>query len=489
MDLIKVGKEARKTGFKAREGLVRDKYDMEDIDEFFAEGSIVGDATKSTRQNVILTRQHPPLHRTPIPKPIDKLEKTELLLSPHVEDLGALGLNSRLNPVIKSTGLEHDQAIFDTQADDFQDITFDDIEDRPNDEIDDELLEQQSTKGFTKAMVASNSSNTKRLKELGDKKPGNIQFTDQDNDLLQDSLLYPVDDDVSSQKDNAVESHEASPRKAVKRGNFEYKSIDDIPDWEDEEETSGDDEFHLTQDDPVMEGAGIRSLLPSPPPESRNLRRSKRTKVKPLDFWRNERIVYTRADEDFLFEKENTLINDLKKVPLQEITEIIHVKDTNPRPKKRKALRKPPKKTASKDEELNPLWFADGVKEVEVFLGDESVTKQEVAWTANGVTFKDTTSDDDTSERFLAAPLFRSSSGSISTGLIDLPINGFKSLRSSNDMTCVFHVTEGRIEVELNQDRFVVLPGCSFVVPTSNIYSLRNVGQTGARLFFVQCKD
>lgn len=488
MDLIKVGKEARKTGFKAREGLIRDKYDMEDIDEFFAEGSVVGDTTNSTRQSVILSRQYPSLYRTPIPKPDTTRVKTKTISSPRVEHSGPISLKSSLSPVIKNTGHEHGQQV-ETHADDFQDITFDSVEDGLIDDIDDEQLEQQSTTGFTKAMVASNASKTKRLRELGDKGAGSLHVTDRDSDLIHDSLLYPVNDSSSPQKHNLVISHDASPTKAVKRGNFEYKLNDDMPDWEDEEETSGDDEFHLTQDDPLLEGAGIHSLLPSPPPESKTLRRSKRTKVKPLDFWRNERIIYTRADDEFLLEKENTLINDLKKVPLQEITEIIHVKDTSPGPKKRKILRKLPKKSVSKDDELNPLWFADGVKEVEVFLGDESVTKQEVAWTANGVTFKDTTSDDNTSERFLAAPLFRSSSGSISTGLIDLPLDGFKSLRSSNDMTCVFHVTEGRIEVELNRDHFVVLHGCSFVVPASNIYSLRNVGQTVARLFFVQCKD
>ncbi|PVH23343.1 hypothetical protein CXQ85_003077 [Candidozyma haemuli] len=217
-----------------------------------------------------------------------------------------------------------------------------------------------------------------------------------------------------------------------------------------DDDSSGDEDFEFPNDEFLDdEQTGVTSSLPSPPPESRKLRRSKRTRVKPLDYWRNERIIYSRADEDYSHDKETTLINDLKKIPLQEIDQIIHVEDPIKNHKKRKASRKHVKRkqtVTSDGEDYNPEWFSEGAKMIDVFMKDESVARQEVAWAPDGVPFEETREQEGgMAELFQAAPLYRSPTGSISTGLIDMPLNGFKSLRSANDMICIFHVSEGRI--------------------------------------------
>lgn len=479
MDLIKIGKEARKTGFRVREGLIRDKYDMEDIDEFFAEGSSIREsiptALKDTRpsndyKDSSTDRGSRSQRSDPIPK-----ESPRFTFSSHHDPVK-----------VTSFGSDGDNML-DAHADDFQDITFEDLEKgSSNDDLSQKSFRM---KEFTKEMAVGNATSPKQLKTL-ELRPPTKSSTYEVDAVSED--MAPLERPHKSDSPQAS-SLEGSPVKFGSRDHSKLTSNvskDDQFEWDNDNQISDDDDFDNTQDELFEEVAGTHSLLPSPPPESTSLRRSKRTRVKPLDFWRNERIVYTRADEGFISEKDNTLINDLKKIPLQEITEIIHVKDTDPKPKKRKMTRKSQKKgeTVKKDESLDPLWFNEGVKEVEVFLDDDTSAKQEVAWTATGVSFRDT-GDNDKTEYFLAAPLFRSSKGSISSGLINLPENGYKSLRSSNDMTCIFHVTQGRIEVELNQDRFVVLTGCSFIVPNSNIYSLRNVGQESATLFFVQCRE
>lgn len=468
MDLIKIGKEARKTGFRVREGLIRDKHDMEDIDEFFAEGSRenIPTSLKDTRPS------------NDIKESSTNRRSRSQRSNSISQDSSHFTVDSHHDPAkITSFGSDGDN-VLDAHADDFQDITFEDLEKGSSN--DDFSL--KSVKEFTKEMAVGNATSPKQLKTLEPRPPPKSSST------------FEVD---------AEQSHKSVPPQAsslegspIRSGSKDFSKLesnvskDHQFEWDEGNELSDDDDFDNTQDGLFEEVGGIHSLLPSPPPESTSLRRSKRTRVKPLDFWRNERIIYTRADEGFISEKDNTLINDLKKIPLQEITEIIHVKDTDPKPKKRKVTRKTLKKgeTIKQNESLDPLWFDEGVKEVEVFLDDDTTAKQEVAWTATGVSFRNT-GDNDKTEYFLAAPLFRSSKGSISSGLINLPQNGYKSLRSSNDMTCIFHVTQGRIEVELNQDRFVVLTGCSFIVPNSNIYSLRNVGQQSATLFFVQCRE
>ena len=69
------------------------------------------------------------------------------------------------------------------------------------------------------------------------------------------------------------------------------------------------------------------SPLPSPPPDNPNgLRRSKRTRIKPLAFWRNERIIYSK-DLDYDDEQDTTLARDIHNIPLQLIKEVVHIPD------------------------------------------------------------------------------------------------------------------------------------------------------------------
>lgn len=479
MDLIKVGKEARKTGFRVREGLIRDKHDMEDIDEFFAEGSSIRESIPTAPKDTGPSNDYKE-------SSTDRGSRSRKSV-PVSKESPRSKFTSHFDPAtITSFGSDGDNML--DAADDFQDITFEDLE--TNSSKNDLSHEPLKIKEFTKEMAVGNATSPKQLKTLELRPPAKSSTKYEIDGASEEmaSLERSVKSDLPQ-----TSSLEGSPVKSDSKDLSKPTSNvskDDHFEWDNDNQLSDDDDFDNTQDELFEEAVGTHSLLPSPPPESTSLRRSKRTRVKPLDFWRNERIIYTRADEGFISEKDNTLINDLKKIPLQEITEIIHIKDTDPKPKKRKMTRKSQRKgeTVNKDENLDPLWFDEGVKEVEVFLDDDTTAKQEVAWTATGVSFRDT-GDNDQTEHFLAAPLFRSSKGSMSSGLINLPQNGYKSLRSSNDMTYIFHVTQGRIEVELNQDRFVVLTGCSFIVPSSNIYSLRNVGQQSATLFFVQCRE
>ena len=246
------------------------------------------------------------------------------------------------------------------------------------------------------------------------------------------------------------------------------------------------------------------SPLPSPPPEG--LRRSKRTKIAPLAYWRNERIVYSRANEAN-GDPDSTLISDIRKVPLQEIREVVHI----PEPQKKKIParrgrppkngtatrgRKPKPKPETYDYESDPEiegseWFKKKSLEAEVFLSEDTKVERVVAWTPDGGEFQQPPPSNkglQVVENFKVAPLFDADSDMIAAGLLEFPVEGFKSLRTAGESLFIFHVAKGLVEVTLNSEKFVVTRGCSFEVPKLNIYSLKNIGQVTARLFFVQCQ-
>lgn len=247
-----------------------------------------------------------------------------------------------------------------------------------------------------------------------------------------------------------------------------------------------------------------QSLL-SPSPEG--LRRSKRTKIAPLAFWRNERIIYTRAGEN-RSDVDNTLARDVEKFPLQEIVEVIHVPEKVEQVIKGKKKRKLKYKKGKvfhkeghkpKDGNIDYVsdpeiegseWFQNKSLEAEVFENENTRTKRVIAWTPDGGNFKlppVLKGGYRVPENFKIALLFDTLNG-FASGLIEFPRDGFKSLRRSGESLFMFYVARGLIEITLGSEKFIVTRGCSFEILKHNIYSMKNLGHGIARIFFVECR-
>lgn len=237
------------------------------------------------------------------------------------------------------------------------------------------------------------------------------------------------------------------------------------------------------------------SPLPSPPPEG--LRRSKRTKIAPLAFWRNERIIYSRANDPRELDPDSTLVSDIRKVPLQEIREVVHI----PEPQLVKLGKKrgrPTKMTEKKklQQASNAIlkiqgseWLLESLLESRVFVNENDMEQRVVAWSPNGGDFVRPPSKNEDGvdeDNFEVAPLFEIDQDRMAAGIIRIPTDGHKSLRTAGQSLFIFHISAGTVEVTLNSESFIVTSGCSFEVPKLNIYSLKNIGNEVARLFFVQ---
>lgn len=531
MDLLKLGAQARKTGLKPRPNIAKDKYDMEDVDEFFndttwpdskqnttlkelevkirgePESSVSSTARKNLGVGRIRSGKNAVPRKDPEP-PISKLVE-----------------QSRSTPDVDSNGLGIDVYPDLGDVSDYSEIDVAEEQVQQHEPEDPPVLDQdfEATQDFDQNGHSDGSGNSL-------------------DDLQKDMTLSPIPllslkskTELQAAPRSPLSKPEQTPlreagkltksmalgtRKPKKRPVIqESDNEDDGETFREERDpilSDGDDEFdsdfmesQFTQSSSykTSQDTLIRpSPLPSPPPEG--LRRSKRTKIAPLAYWRNERIVYSRALEQSNGDPDSTLVSDIRKVPLQEIREVVHIPEAQkvkPKPKRGRPPkngatnprgRKPKPKPGLYDYESDPEiegseWFKEKSLEAEVFESEDNRVKRVVAWSPEGGDFQTPPAGKNGQtgmENFKVAPLFDFESDVIAAGLLEFPVDGFKSLRTTGESLFVFHVAKGLIEVTLNSDKFVVTRGCSFEIPKLNIYSFKNIGQGTARLFFVQCQ-
>lgn len=546
MDLLKLGSQARKTGLKARSNITKDKYDMEDIDEFF-EDTIWSESRKPT-QSISIDSKPSQQHRV--------TSSTELTNSRRkVLGVGKIrNSNKRLDGPIPDLERSYKPEVKQSTKSDFQEIdqeipTFADINDLDADEETSNLDDLKNRASDTSIPYDNDSSahnerqNYSEFNEKGQERTEVVLVTNESGDNTLDSnildglenntTLSPIRLQMIKSSKESVEELEVEstpePARGTKSGGIFTKNMalsqtakkrrpriyeSEEGDQESAEEkqtnysSDGGDGFDSDfTESQYSQGSTYKasqvesyqdSPLPSPPPEG--LRRSKRTKIAPLAYWRNERIVYSRAQTN-TSDPDSTLINDIRKVPLQEIREVVHIpeaskkKSTGKRGRPPKILtqagrgRKPKSKPEDYDYESDPEiegseWFKDKLMEAEVFDSEESRMKMVVAWSPDGGDFKTGQLELGT---FRIATLFNSDNGLVGAGLLEFPLDGFKASQTTGDSLFIFHVAKGLIKVTLSSQTFIVTRGCSFEIPKKNTYDFKNIGRGNARLFFVQC--
>lgn len=536
MDLLNLGAQSRKTGFKPKKDLRKDKYNMEDIDEFFAEDDeevdlVVGNATPK--------------------KDVRKPEALNVVASTGGRRLGVASIREQIRsrPRETTTDITPPQ---DTKFNNFaRKINFTDAEAEsfhlspislssksfkkknaksplrsPLQENNDFELHNHNQNDYMDDFAGYSGDSG----EFDDDYMEPVAAHDEDKDMsLSPVVLSPIkvrksaltsDSKVEVPKSRANVSKESkagsslTKKMALGSSNRKRKPPPQILE-ESQNSSQSEDTIGELLSPPSHNKRRPRikfipketitrpSPLPSPPPDG--LRRSKRVKIPPLAYWRNERIVYTRANEEDVVDPDTTLAKDIENIPLQEIKEVVHIpeaKSPPPNTKKRGRPRKnlPPKlkKAVPKqhivyDYESDPEisgseWFGDKHLDLRVFEGphDERVTVP-IAWAPNEGDFEQPPNTEEI-ENFKVATLFGNDRDFTAGGLIEFPYGGFKSLRNSSASVYIFHVIKGLLEVTLNDDKFVVTRGCSFQVPRSNNFAFKNLSQDKSKLFFVQSK-
>lgn len=237
-------------------------------------------------------------------------------------------------------------------------------------------------------------------------------------------------------------------------------------------------------------------------PNTTTLRKSNRIKIPTLDYWRNEKIVYKRKNDNPSLDivkiityddnnhpvnlsydsntNETNYLDDTTEFELDENTTPDMSKGQYSREKNMKLRRSMVKDTR------NGSWLKDGELNANIFTSKKlnNTTNETVAY-GPGIYQMEKVKQNDT-EKYSLAVTFDKHKDLFASGMLKIPINGKRTMTSSQNAFITFYMIRGILEVTLNKQRFIVTSGCTFQIPAFNKYSFNNKGGNEVQMFFVQ---
>ncbi|KAG9326475.1 hypothetical protein KVV02_001654 [Mortierella alpina] len=245
-------------------------------------------------------------------------------------------------------------------------------------------------------------------------------------------------------------------------------------------------------------------VVPEVATEETGVRRSHRTKIAPLEFWKNERVVLGRNDDVSV---SVPVIKGILRAAPQEPQNLSTKKrrrvgtngssgTKNPAsaPRTRRAARKTNRDDESEDydEDLEKDRAAleqQGAKEETDRLtaetidhGTNKVIPRVIAESAHAVQFRDVEGGEYQFHRGLE------DIDSVVSGTMKIKRGGRKPSKNGSPCSMVFYIIRGLVRVTVHESEFVLSTGGRFLVPRGNRYSITNLSRNECRLFFVQSK-
>ncbi|OCH93832.1 hypothetical protein OBBRIDRAFT_817567 [Obba rivulosa] len=207
--------------------------------------------------------------------------------------------------------------------------------------------------------------------------------------------------------------------------------------------------------------------------DASGLRRGKRVRYAPLEWWRQERAVYGQRETDSVVVP---IIKEIRRIPKEE-----------PKPlgaKYRRAKRRGRSKTV--DELVyNPEEGWDEGTEPDgecIDYETQEVTRRRLAYTTSMVSQRWTIQ-----KEFMFEKIF-SDGDFVAAGMLTIPPEKQKPTKSTKDNTFVFYVVEGAVSCKIHKETFVIATGGMLMVPRGNIYYIQNISDRDAKLFFAQAR-
>ncbi|KAF9908363.1 hypothetical protein EC991_009915 [Linnemannia zychae] len=246
------------------------------------------------------------------------------------------------------------------------------------------------------------------------------------------------------------------------------------------------------------------------PEEDAGVRRSSRTKVAPLEYWKNEKLVFEKAVDEGV---AGQVIKAVLRAQPEE-GETVRVKKTRGGKKRkftpRSEIHAPPARRQrtgrgvgeklstqrseaedfvddSMDEEQVEL-ATKGVREEfrqsaeTLVYGSDEVVKRVVAESQSSIQFRNVQSGEYQFHRGLE------DADTVVSGTMKIKPDGRKPVNSGSNTSMVFYVIKGLVQVHVHETQFVLSAGGRFLVPRGNTYSIVNLSTKDSTLFFVQTK-
>ncbi|OCK74530.1 hypothetical protein K432DRAFT_386757 [Lepidopterella palustris CBS 459.81] len=219
-------------------------------------------------------------------------------------------------------------------------------------------------------------------------------------------------------------------------------------------------------------GRSLQILRQGTPMDDEGVRttRSGRSSVKPVDWWKNERIKY-----DYLGNKEAVVRAE------DVVKEQRAPRKTSKRKRGMSIVREEEEEEELEEWEENPGFVVGHVNRWDETIGVASrdEEEQEIAWSNSKIDVREVQGGNFGYGKVVSNDFF-------GAGLVDLPAGGFKRLKNSRRMQMVFCVLSGGVEVVVGESKFTIHNGGIWQVPRGNSYSIENKSQKPARIFFAQ---
>ncbi|CAI4044706.1 Mif2p SKDI_11G1260 [Saccharomyces kudriavzevii IFO 1802] len=526
MDYMNLGLKSRKTGIDVKENIPKDEYSMENIDDFFKddETSLISMRRKSRRKSSLF-----------LPSSLNN--NTNNILPPFLQSYQPQEKEAAQNPPSDNDGsrrsslLSH-QSNFQSPGNDFEPIQEEPEEEEKSKKSNGFVTPttQKLSKPIFKRkysthynLDASDSLSVKLtpdritnknvytdvpdlIADEGDDDRGNTSLNTSDNALLEDELeddgFIPESEDDGDyiESDSSLDSTSEIPSDSDGDGNYQGAE-EEIP----VDANDNENDYITRQANGVVRTDSII--------DRNGLRKSTRVKVAPLQYWRNEKIVYKR--------KSNKPVLDIDKIVTydeSEDEEEILAAQRRKKQKKKPTPTRPynyvptgrprgrPKKNPDTKENLIPEdpneeiieriesggiengeWLKHGILEANVKISDDrEETRDEIIAFAPNLSQAEQVKDTK-DENFALEIMFDKHKEYFASGILKLPaISGQKKSSNSFRTYITFHVIQGIVEVTLCANRFLSVKGSTFQIPAFNDYAIANRGNDEAKMFFVQ---
>ncbi|EDO18668.1 hypothetical protein Kpol_1055p23 [Vanderwaltozyma polyspora DSM 70294] len=542
MDYMNLGVKSRKTGINAKQR-TRDEYSMENIDDYFNDDDTVSSIVSQPRRrhsrksSLLIIDNNNSIVDTSngddnnnnkggtlsntdnegfrIPNtPIINSRRTSQLHSfnsvndfdpileegPQDESISNLGSPPILNQRRYVPENDNDQSMIRLTPEKRQKPDYRDVPDLVADDDEDANTTRDNTSFNT-------SDNAILEDELGDDYE---LISEEDRDyILGDSSI----DEGSSTTDNSDNDNNSS----VEGDNANEINSSIVEEEEEEEDDDDNEEISLPRsyrsNVPVSSDEEFpnsnENEFTSNKDDNDGLRRSSRVKVAPLEYWRNEKIVYKRKSNKPQLDIEKIITYDVVDEDEAEAEEFQRQRKkkkaaTRTRPYNYVPTGKPrgrPRKTPNYDPNgMNPNkeildeissgsihsanWLKKGILQTNVNVnlntkGDEIVGfGPNIAQSAQSKETKE--------ENYSLEVMFDKHKEHFASGMLKLPIHAKKKLSDSYNTFMTFYIIQGIVEVTLSNNKFIMTEGSTLQVPAFNEYAFENIGRNEVKMFFVQ---
>ncbi|KAK4053055.1 mitotic fidelity of chromosome transmission- protein [Microbotryomycetes sp. JL201] len=360
------------------------------------------------------------------------------------------------------------RAEFDNDDDDDDDGQDDDVEQaltgRPPARVRKSSVSRRRSSG---ASSRRNSSPRNRVQD--DEEAGNIRddhydyddYNNQDEGDVSARLNDIPEEDEEEQDDEAPRARSKGKSRAVTAAKSNRRGDDRSSDAKQRRATSGGAQPVVTK-------------FPRKRPTDDHhdgVRRSSRQRLEPVEYWRNERVVYKRRSSGMG-------IDQVVRIPKDQTGLPQHNRKRGASAQARRGNSVSRVKSEIPEEEgVDDATDPDGI--VWSWEGDAEVSRR-IAFTAKMIDPKPTYNN-----KFAFQKIF-TELDYLAGGVLVIPAGAEKPSKPARDNSYVFYCIEGSVSVVVHRTRFAIGPGGTFFVPRGNNYSITATSNRDVKLFFTQ---